>query len=185
MAINKISNIPFKRKIEGKTNYKKRLTLLKSRKPRIVIRKFNKNIVAQLVEYSPDGDIVRTQVNSSALEKFGWNYSKSNTPSAYLTGLLLASKAKEKEAILDVGLQSVSKDSKIMACLKGCVDGGINVPYSKESIPSDDRIKGVHIANYSKTSNEHHFSGYKSKKVDPSLIGQTFEDVKKKIMSAK
>ena len=47
-------SLPFRRKRKGKTNYKKRLKLLLSNKPRLVIRPFIKNIIAQIVEYHPN-----------------------------------------------------------------------------------------------------------------------------------
>ena len=63
MSIKKIRT-QYKRKREGKTNYKKRLKLLQSRTTRLVIRKSNKHIIAQLTNYYPDGDKVVVGVNS-------------------------------------------------------------------------------------------------------------------------
>jgi large subunit ribosomal protein L18 len=82
MVKDKIQNVPFRRRREQKTNYKKRLALLKSRKNRLVVRIFNKNIIAQLIEYSPDGDKVLASAYSQDLEKQGWKQSHSNTSAA-------------------------------------------------------------------------------------------------------
>ena len=86
----------YKRKRKGLTNYKKRLTLLKSRKPRLVIRKSNKNIILQLIDYKPDGDIILLSTHSRELKKYGWKPQLNNLPSAYLTGLLCGNKLKKK-----------------------------------------------------------------------------------------
>ena len=50
--------VPFRRRREGKTDYRKRLKLLLSRKPRLVVRKSLNNIIAQIVEYDEKGDRV-------------------------------------------------------------------------------------------------------------------------------
>lgn len=45
--------VPFRRRREGKTNYHKRLKLLKSKKPRLVVRKTLNHHIAQIVVYDP------------------------------------------------------------------------------------------------------------------------------------
>ncbi len=140
--------IPYRRKREGKTNYKKRLELLKSSKPRLVIRRTNKNIIAQLIEYHPDGDKIIIGLTSKRLEKMGWKHDKKNIPAAYLTGLLLGKEANKKgikEAILDIGLQTPHKGSRIYAALKGAIDAGMNIPSSEEVFPPEERLTGQHI----------------------------------------
>ena len=84
----------------------------------------------------------------SELRKYEWDGNLSNTPAAYLTGLLAGKKALKKgikEGILDIGLYTPVKGARIFAALKGVVDSGVNVPYSEEIIPSEDRIYGKHI----------------------------------------
>lgn len=139
---------PFKRRMKKKTSYKKRLALLKSEKTRLVIRKSLSNISVQFINFKPNGDETIASAVSTELKKFGWNRT-GNIPAAYLTGLLAGKKAKEKsikEAVLDFGLQTSTKGSRIYAALKGVLDSGINVPHSKDILPSDDRIKGKHIS---------------------------------------
>jgi large subunit ribosomal protein L18 len=41
--------VPWRRRREGKTNYYKRLKLIRSGKPRLVVRRTNKYIIAQIV----------------------------------------------------------------------------------------------------------------------------------------
>jgi large subunit ribosomal protein L18 len=97
-----------KRRRKKKTNYKKRLALLKSEKTRLVIRKSISNISIQFVNFDPKGDKTIVTVISTELKKLGWTKG-GNIPAAYLTGLLAGKRAKEKkiqEAILDLGLQT-------------------------------------------------------------------------------
>jgi large subunit ribosomal protein L18 len=66
-----------------------------------------------------------------------------------LTGLLAGKRARDKkvkEVVLDLGLQTSTKGSRIYAALKGVLDAGIKVPHSEKILPDEDRIKGVHIS---------------------------------------
>jgi len=133
----------------GRTDYRRRLRLLKSRKMRIVVRKSLKKITVQFVEYNPKGDIISVSVLSDELAKtYNWKYSVSSTPAAYLTGLLAGKKAKDKgitEGILDIGRYRPTKGNKLFAALKGVVDAGIQCPHDEEMLPSEDRILGKHL----------------------------------------
>jgi large subunit ribosomal protein L18 len=137
--------LQFKRKREKKTNYRKRLALVKSRLPRLVIRISNKNTYLQIIDYSEKGDKVLSGVSSKDLEKKGWKHSGNNIPAAYATGLLLAKKVKTKKAILDIGLQKNHPKGRIYAALKGVIDGGIVVPHREEIFPSEERLLGNHL----------------------------------------
>lgn len=151
MATGTTYAVKFRRKREQKTNYKKRLNLLKSHRIRFISRPSNKNIICQLIEYHEDGDKILAHANSSDLKKMGWNHSTSNTPAAYLTGLLCGVNGKKKgvtDAILDTGLNPHIKGSKIYASLKGLVDSGIESPVDESVFPSEGRLKGAAIASY-------------------------------------
>ena len=140
--------VPYQRKKQGKTDYKKRLTLLKSKKPRLVVRKSLKNITVQIIDYKSKGDIILVNANSKDLVKNGWKGYGKNVTAAYLVGLLCGVKAKEKgikEAVLDSGLYISTKGSVIYAALKGALDSGLNVPHSDVHFPSEERIKGTHL----------------------------------------
>ncbi len=144
-----MKRLPRKRRKQSKTNYEKRLSLLKSGKPRLVVRKTNKKIIAQLIEYHPDGDKVVTSAYSTDLEKHGWEGSYNNTPAAYLTGMLIAEKANDagiKEAVLDIGLNTPVKGARVFAVAKGANDAGLDVNVSEEIAPSEERIEGNHIS---------------------------------------
>ncbi|MFH1751348.1 MAG: 50S ribosomal protein L18 [archaeon] len=137
----------FKRRMEGKTNYVKRLSLLKSKLPRIIVRKSNKHFVVQAVKYEKTGDKVIAGVSSKALKKLGWE-PKMNLPTAYLTGLYLGIKVKGKvdQAVLDLGIQTSFLGGRLFACLKGLLDSGIKLPFDEKALPSKDRIEGKHIS---------------------------------------
>ncbi|UCE75163.1 MAG: 50S ribosomal protein L18, partial [Methanomassiliicoccales archaeon] len=82
------------------------------------------------------------------LEKFGWKGSTSNLPAAYLTGYLAGKRAKSagvEKAVLDIGLNTPTRGSRIFASLKGLLDAGIDIPHNEEIIPSEERIYGAHI----------------------------------------
>lgn len=143
--------VRYRRKREGRTNYKKRLELLKGKKERLVIRRTNTQIIMQIINYSENGDKVLLTVRSGELQKKGWNHSCKNTPAAYLTGMLTAKKAKAqgiKSAIVDLGLQTPLKGSKVFAAVKGAIDAGLEINANEEIFPSEERIKGEHISNY-------------------------------------
>ena len=190
MVKDKIHTVQFRRKRERKTNYKKRISLLTSGKPRIVIRKSLCNINIQIIEYKPEGDSVVLSANSKELVKLGYTLNRGNIPAAYLTGLLLGQKAKKKtvkEAIVDTGLNTHVKGSRIYAALKGIVDSGLKVPCSEDIFPSQERINGTHISQYAeklkkenKEKYEKQFSAYIKKNTED--VKKQFNDVKDKIM---
>ena len=148
MAKKKSYLMQFRRRRDQKTNYRKRLALVKSGKTRVVIRRSLKNISVQFINYDAHGDKTIVTAFSTELKKHGWNRT-GNVPASYLTGLLAGKRAKEKkidEAILDTGLQISTKGSRIYAALKGVLDAGVNVPHSEKILPDENRIKGVHIS---------------------------------------
>jgi large subunit ribosomal protein L18 len=145
--------LPHRRKREGKTDYRLRLRLLKSGKPRLVVRKSLKNITCQIVRYEVEGDRTIVSSHSGELKKFGWKFHGGNIPSAYLTGLLCAEKAKKhriNNAVLDIGLYTSTPGNRLYSALKGAVDGGLEIPHSGEILPKPERFAGKHIAEYNK-----------------------------------
>ena len=182
----------YKRKRQGKTDYRKRLNLLLGKKPRVVIRISLKNIIMQVIEYDEKGDKVIVAASSKELEKkYGLKFNRSNIPCAYLTGYLLAKKAAKKDikdSIFDLGFANNIKGTKVYAGLKGVIDGGLKVKCGEEIFPKEDIIKGSHIANYAnkikadKEKYEKIFAGYIKKGVKPEDIPKYFDEVKNKIV---
>ena len=191
---DKTQIVQFRRKREGKTNYKKRLALLKSGMPRIVVRKSLNHISGQLVSYGEKGDKIAITVKSQGLAKLGWP-TRGNIPSAYLTGLQLGKRIAEKKiknVIIDIGMQSHSSMSRVYALVKGVADTGIEVVCPEEIFPTEDKIKAKDIAKYAKLLKEKseeaykaQFSDYIKKNVDPTSLDKLFEETKNKITGAK
>jgi len=185
--------VPFRRRREGKTDYRKRKALIISGKPRLVVRPSLRNVTVQIIVAEPEGDKVLVSAHSRELEDFGWKAPRGNIPAAYLTGLLCGLKAKSngvEEAILDIGLHSPSKGARVFAALKGVLDAKVEVPHSEEKLPDDKRISGEHIAEYVKivASNmenyQSRFSQYLKNEVQPENIAKHFAQVKASILAA-
>ena len=140
------------RRRQGKTDYRARIALLKSEKPRIVFRKTNRYIIGQIIESREAKDIVIAGVNSKQLLEYGWpeknKGSLKSLPACYLSGFLLGKKnIAKKEAVFDIGLLRNIPKSRAYAFLKGVVDFGISVNCSEEIFPNEARIKGSHMKN--------------------------------------
>lgn len=149
--------VPFRRRREGKTDYYQRTRLVVAEVPRMVVRKTNRHIIIQLVTAEMEGDKTLVAANSAELEKYGYKGSTSNTPAAYLTGMLFAAKAKKARydrAILDIGLNRATPGARVFAALKGAVEAGLEIPHGEEILPSDERVRGAHIAAYNKEAGD-------------------------------
>jgi len=188
MAHSSRYKLAFKRRKEGKTDYKARLKLIGQNKHRFVVRISNKHIIAQIVTINSGGDETLVAVNSKELEKLGWKAGGKNISAAYLTGFLCGKRALKKdikEATMDIGLKTSFKGSKIYAVLKGAVDAGLDIPHNDSVIPDEDRINGKHIAQYTETLSDadinQKFSKYKEKGLEPSKLSEHFITIKEKI----
>ncbi|MFT4310112.1 MAG: 50S ribosomal protein L18 [Candidatus Woesearchaeota archaeon] len=191
MAHKKIYVVAQRRKREGKTDYRKRLSLLKSHQVRLVVRCFSQHIVAQVVEYVPQGDKILVAVDSRQLQQHGWKVTNGNIPEAYLVGLSIAQKAKKlgvSSVILDTGLVTHLAGSKVYAVACGAVEGGLPLVCDKQVFPSDTRITGQHIASYAqhlkaenKQKYDTHFSRYIKAGVVPEELPKVVESVKQNI----
>jgi len=185
MATRRKLIIPYRRKRIGKTNYQLRLKLLLSRKPRLVIRKTNTKIIAQIIQYTPDGDKVIVATDSSRLKNQGWPYSCKNIPAAYLLGYMIANKAakaKITEAILDLGMQRSIKGSRVYAVIKGALDGGLTIPCNESVFPKQERLDGKHITDYVTKAQGFQFVNVKKQNTDFSTLTKTINDMKTKLI---
>ncbi len=149
--MHKIGRTIKRRRLEAKTDYNARLSMLKSGKTRLIVRKTNRYLIAQLVSSNLAQDKVIVGVSSKDLLGLGWPKelagSLKNRIACYLTGMLLASKAKGKEAILDLGMHRNISGSRIYALVKGAIDAGLKIPCSEESLPKieakDEKFSGI------------------------------------------
>lgn len=151
MATGPTYSLPYKRKRLSKTHYKKRLKLIKGEMPRLVVRKSSKRILSQIIEFDIRGDKTKITVTSNDLTDYGFAKPSKNLPSCYLTGYLIGKLAlhkKIKKCVLDIGLNVSTKGNRLYTVLKGALDAGLDVPSSKEILPSEERIKGSHIKGF-------------------------------------
>ncbi len=149
MATSPRTRVPFRRRREGKTDYRRRLALLRSQETRLVVRRTSANVIVQFVDWDQNGDLVKATAVAQELAKLGWEGSPKNTPAAYLTGLLAGKRAAAAgvaSAVLDIGRRPPTKGSRVFAALKGVLDAGIDVPHGDDSIyPSEERLNGAFL----------------------------------------
>lgn len=191
MAHGSRYKVAFRRRREGKTDYHARLRLIDLDKSRLVVRVSNNHVIAQIINVAESGDETVVSAHSKELQKLGWLAGTKNTSAAYLTAYLCAKKALSKGfegAVLDIGLKSSIKGSKVFAALKGASDAGLNVPHGESILPDESRITGEHIAEYAKSLDEEElnkkFSQYLAKGLSPADLPDHFEEMKKKIDEA-
>jgi large subunit ribosomal protein L18 len=194
MATGPRYRVPFRRRREGKTNYRSRRALVLSGVPRLVVRLTTSHAIVQVIEAEAVGDKVLVSAHSRELAKtYGWVGNCGNIPSAYLTGLLCGFKAAANgvdKAFLDIGLHIPSKGTRIFAALKGAVDAGVEVPHSDDIVPDEDRLSGKHIADYASQLAEEpdvykqRFSAYLTSGLRPEKVPERFSAVKDKIISS-
>ncbi|BDZ71748.1 50S ribosomal protein L18 [Methanobacterium petrolearium] len=188
MAHGSRYKVAFKRRKEGKTDYGARLKLIGLDKHRLVIRVTGNHTIAQIIDVELSGDQTLISAHSQELKNIGWMASGKNTSAAYLTGYLCAKKAIKEGiggAVLDMGLKSSTKGSRVYAALKGAIDAGLEIPYNDIVLPDDDRITGEHIAQYAQTLDkaemEKKFSQYLKKGLSPQDLPDHFQSIKEKI----
>lgn len=191
MAEGSKYKLAYKRRREGKTDYHARLKLIDLEKPRLVARISNANVIVQIIVLGENGDETLVSAHSKDIQKLGWLAGTKNTSAAYLTGFLCGKRALAKdigEAVLDIGLKSSTKGSKVYAVLKGASDAGLYVPHGEKILPDEGRISGEHIANYASELGEEEakkqFSQYFENGINPVDLPKHFEEIKNKIDEA-
>ncbi|MGA8542072.1 MAG: 50S ribosomal protein L18 [Thermoplasmata archaeon] len=142
--------VPFRRRREGKTDYRVRLRLLKSGSARAVVRLTDRRVRVALVAYDPTGDRVLAAADSRELGGIAFPAgSLASTPAAYLTAYLAGLRAKAAgtaSAVLDAGLRHPTDGGRLAAALKGLLDAGVEIPHGEGGFPSADRLNGTHLA---------------------------------------
>jgi len=151
-----------RRRRERKTDYSKRIKLLKSRSPRIIFRKTNKYILAQYIVSKESQDKIEMGISSKKLMEYGWpeefRGSLKSIPASYLLGLLMGRniiKKKLKTPIVDFGMLRTIHKNRIYAFLKGLIDSDIKIKCKEEFFSPEDKIKGKNLKkDFSKTFEE-------------------------------
>lgn len=143
-----------RRRLENKTDYRKRLILLKGNIPRLVVRKTNKYIILQIIHSVNAIDKVIVSANSKELLKYGWSTKNSGSlkslAAAYLAGILISKRAEDKnisKLVLDAGLSPNTRYSRIYAVVKGVIDNGLDMPHDENILPNDEMINKYEFLN--------------------------------------
>ncbi len=183
--------VAFRRRREGKTDYAARIKLVDYEKSRLVVRVSNAHATVQVVDYAPEGDITVASAVSKQLSKYGYLGGSSNLSAFYLTAYLCAKRALAngvENAILDIGLKSPIKGSKVFAALKGAVDAGLEIPHGDFIFPEYERIRGEHSANYAESLEDDEvkekFSNYFERGLNPVDLTENFDETLKNIDEA-
>ena len=183
--------VAFRRRREGKTDYAARIKLVDYEKSRLVVRVSNAHATVQVIDYAPEGDVTVASAVSKQLAGFGYKGNTGNISAFYLTGYLCAKRALAngiENAILDIGLKSPIKGSKVFAALKGAVDAGLEVPHGDFIFPEDERIRGEHVANYAESLSAEDvavkFSKYLERGLNPTDLPEKFDENIKNIDEA-
>lgn len=141
-----------RRRRERKTDYSKRIKLLKSGSPRIIFRRTNRYIIAQYITSKQSQDKIEFGINSKKLMEYGWpeefKGSLKSIPASYLLGLLMGRniiKKKLKTPIVDFGMLRTIHKNRIYAFLKGLIDSDIKIKCKEEFFPPEDKIKGKNL----------------------------------------
>jgi large subunit ribosomal protein L18 len=141
--------VPFRRRREGRTDYRSRLALLRGARPRAVVRFTNRRVLVAVTEFNPGGDRVVAAADSRELTGIGFPVSGlSSTPAAYLTGYLAGLRAVHggaTVAVLDTGLRHPSTGGRLFGALKGLIDAGVEIPHGEKGFPATDRLNGSHL----------------------------------------
>lgn len=142
------------RRLQKKTDYGKRLKLLKSEKPRLTFRKTNRYIISQYIESIEAKDKIVFGVTSKHLLNYGLNEKEAGSlksiTASYLTGYLIGKqiiKKKLKTPVVDSGMIRTIYGNKFYSFLKGLIDAGLEINCKGEAFPSEERIKGEHLKN--------------------------------------
>ncbi len=141
-----------RRRREFKTDYGRRIKLLKSNVPRIVFRKTNRYLIAQYIVSKEARDSVKLGLTSKNLIAHGWSDefkgSLKSIPASYLLGLLMGKKIQDnklEKPIVDFGMINVEHKSKVYGFLKGLKDAGLEISCKEELFPEEARIQGKNL----------------------------------------
>ncbi len=183
----------YRRRRSGATNYNSRRKAISSRGTLLAVRISSKNVSAQFLKPTVTGDLVLASAHSHALRKLGWAGSLKSVPACYLLGLWAGKNAKGKgieSAYLYNGVSPFVKGSRISAFVKGVIDGGVEVPFAEEAMPSEDRLKGENIAKYAtelakdKEAYDRRFSALLKHGFRPEDYAKNYERTKETIVGS-
>ncbi|KHG14330.1 60S ribosomal L5 [Gossypium arboreum] len=186
--------VPYKRRREGKTDYRARIRLINQDKNkyntpkyRFVVRFSNKDVTAQIVSANIAGDMVLASAYSHELPRYGLEVGLTNYAAAYCTGLLLGRRV----------LKMLEMDDEYQGNVEGALDAGLDIPHSDKrfaGFSKDNKqldaevhskyIYGGHVAAYMRTLMEDepekyqsHFSEYIKRGIEADNIESLYKNV--------
>ncbi len=114
--------VKFRRRREGKTDYRQRKRLCaqdknkyQAPKYRLVVRFTNTKVICQVAYALIDGDRILSQATSSELPRYGLTVGLKNYAAAYCTGLLCARRLLQKLGLDDVYEGNTEVDGQIIS----------------------------------------------------------------------
>jgi len=199
-------------------------------KYRMIVRFTNKDITCQIAYAKIEGDAIIAAAYAHELPKYGVKVGLTNYAAAYCTGLLLARRLLKKlkldsiypgneepdgddfevedvdgepgafRCYLDIGLARTTTGARIFGCMKGAVDGGLDMPHNNKRFPGfdsesnefsaevhRDHIFGKHVADYMRLlqdEDEDIFKRQFSKYIKLGITADGMEEMYKKAHSA-
>ena len=183
MAKGTTYRVGFRRRREGKTDYRRRTRYLISGLPRLVVRKSNAHYFVHIAVPSDTGDMTVISAHSKELFKtFGWKGHEGCGTSGYLTGYLCGKRAVGAgipKAILDAGLSIPRAGSNIFAVLRGAIDAGLKVPCDEGCFPEMGRIRGEVLAKAAEEDKG--LARFRKKGLDVASLPKHFDETIEKI----
>ena len=181
-----------RRRRENRTDYLARKKLLLSGHPMLVTRRTSNYVYVSICLASGKGEVTLASASSKELAEDFNLVGLRNLPSAYLTGLLAGRRAREKNletAVVSLGPAWSSNASIPFAVAQGCTDAGLEVPVGGQAKVAQDRLRGQHIAQFSKKLREMDderpgtvFSRYARLGVDPQSLPEAIDSIKLRIL---
>jgi large subunit ribosomal protein L5e len=114
--------VKFRRRREGRTDYRQRKRLCaqdknkyQAPKYRLVVRFTNKHVICQIAYALIDGDRILSQASSAELPRYGLEVGLKNYAAAYCTGLLCARRLLQKIGLDDVYEGNKEVDGQIVS----------------------------------------------------------------------
>jgi len=118
--------VKFRRRREGRTDYRQRKRLVaqaknkyQSPKYRLIVRFTNTQVICQIAYSLIDGDRILCQANSKELPRYGLKVGLKNYAAAYATGLLVARRLLQKVGLDDVYEGNTEVDGEVVKCEEG------------------------------------------------------------------
>eukprot|EP00887_Chlorella_sp_A99_P008191 scaffold12.g8191.t1 len=153
--------VKYRRRRQGKTDYRARLRLTtqdknkyNTPKYRFVVRFTNKDVVCQVVYATMAGDRIVASAYSHELPRYGLSVGLTNYSAAYATGLLLARRVLQKLG-LDKHYAGNTEDAgEDYTILKKYIFGGHVGEYMEEMQEEDPEKYQAHFAAYLKAGVE-------------------------------